>query len=204
MPGPLIRESVATLRGTSVAVGAQDAWYEDGEYTGEDAPSLLAEIGCTDVMVGHADRRARGETDELIAKKVAGVHRSGMKPLICIGEAEHLSTREAAEHAVRQLDSATRELADTVALRVMYEPAWTVGAAAAAPDHVAAVCAELRQRFADRGATLTILYGGGVVSGTYTDLIAAGADIGGMGLGRVTKDRELLADVLCEIQETAP
>jgi triosephosphate isomerase len=69
-PGFTALERVAeTLRGSKVALAAQDAfWKDDGAFTGEVAPKQLAALGVRFVIVGHSERRAMGETDEIVAR----------------------------------------------------------------------------------------------------------------------------------------
>src|SRR5690606_29015386 len=86
LPDPLIPSAADLLRGTGVRVGAQDCWYDAGDATGETPAGLLREVGCTHVMLGHADRRERGETDELIARKTTAAVAAGLVPLVCLGE----------------------------------------------------------------------------------------------------------------------
>jgi len=203
LPDLVIPLAVNALRDSGIRVGAQDAWDKAGNATGETPASLLRETGCTHVMLGHADRRSRGETDELVARKTAAVHDSGLIPLVCVGESEPMTEQQAAETARAQLATATVSLPAGADVAVMYEPAWTIGAHAAPPGHVAAVCEILRQQArVQQLDDLALLYGGGVVTGTYTDLVDAGAAITGVGLGRVVRSRTALEEVLDELLNT--
>ncbi|KAJ4403869.1 hypothetical protein N0V85_005005, partial [Neurospora sp. IMI 360204] len=71
-----------------VFIGAQNCHFEDsGPYTGEVSPAVLAELGCSVVEIGHAERRKYfGETDKTTSKKAQAVVRNRMIPLICVGE----------------------------------------------------------------------------------------------------------------------
>ena len=73
-----------------IAVGGQDLHWEDvGPFTGEVSGAELAELGCTMVEIGHAERRAMfGETDEIVARKTLAGLRNGLAPVLCIGEPE--------------------------------------------------------------------------------------------------------------------
>lgn len=204
LPDPILPLAVEVLAGTGVGVGAQDAWYTAADVTGETPASLIREIGCTHVMLGHADRRSRGETDDLIARKTAGALDAGLMPLVCIGEPDPMPVRQAAEAAREQLAAATRLLPAGASVSLMYEPAWTIGARAAPPAHIAAVCDVLRhQARVQRLGEPVVLYGGGVVPGTYTELVAAGAAVTGIGLGRVVRERAVLQEVLDELRAVA-
>ena len=79
----------AALAGSAIELGAQDVCeqVEAGAYTGEVSASMLREIGCRYVIVGHSERRAiYGETDELVARKFASALAVGLVPILCVGE----------------------------------------------------------------------------------------------------------------------
>ena len=101
-------DTVARLiQGTSIALGAQNVAKEErGAFTGEIAVSMLKDVGCNYVIVGHSERRTLyGETDALVADKYARVLEAGLAPILCVGEL--LEEREAGkeeEVVARQLD----------------------------------------------------------------------------------------------------
>jgi triosephosphate isomerase len=74
-------------KGTTLKVGAQDVfWEEKGAFTGEVSTGMLGDF-CTHVIIGHSERRAMfGDTDEIVAKKLAAVIASGLTPILCVGE----------------------------------------------------------------------------------------------------------------------
>jgi triosephosphate isomerase len=75
------------LAGAPVLLGAQDCGWADGPWTGEVAPSMLAELGVRLVEIGHAERRAHfGESDAVVALKVRAADDAGLTPLLCVGE----------------------------------------------------------------------------------------------------------------------
>jgi triosephosphate isomerase len=133
------------LRGTRVAWGAQDVHPDDaGAHTGDISAPMLADLGCTYVECGHSERRRdHGETDELIARKVAAVLRHGMRPILCVGEPSPGPADAAGAFVLGQLkrDLAGVSAADLKRVVVAYEPVWAigVGAAPAEPSHVVAV-----------------------------------------------------------------
>ena len=83
-----IEEVAKVVRGTPVALGSQDVFWEDkGAYTGEISPKTLKELGCEYCIVGHSERRQfLGETDEMINKKTLALIRHGITPIVCVGE----------------------------------------------------------------------------------------------------------------------
>jgi triosephosphate isomerase len=200
----------ATAKGSPLRIGAQDlsAW-EPGAHTGEVTAAELAEVGCTLVTVGHAERRRdHGETDEVVAAKVAAALRHGLVPLVCVGEHAPGPPLEAAAHCRAQAHAALEQARrDGLAGDVMlaYEPIWAIGAPQPAkPEHIREVCRELRAVIGADGSAgeapdvVTagrVLYGGSAGPGLLTQI---GADVDGLFLGRFAHDPAAVRDVLTE------
>src|SRR5438874_1556866 len=107
-PFPYLGDVAERLRGTPIAVGAQNvSEHAQGAYTGEVSAAMLAEFGCRYVIVGHSERRSvYGETDAQVAAKFSAAQAAGLTPILCVGET--LAEREArrTEQVVaRQLDA---------------------------------------------------------------------------------------------------
>lgn len=120
------------LKGTDIALGAQNVHFaEQGAYTGEISPGMLAEIGVRYVIIGHSERRQYfNETDETVNQKVHAALKHGLTPIICVGES--LEQREAGEtEAVvrRQTEAALSglEAAQVRDVVIAYEPIWAIG-----------------------------------------------------------------------------
>lgn len=181
---------------TRVRYGGQDVAVEDrGPFTGEVSAVELAELGCTVVEVGHAERRTLfGETDAIVAAKTAAALRNGLTPVICIGESAPRMRAAVIAECLAQLDSAlTAAPAGNVI--VAYEPVWAIGAAAPAdPDHIRDVCSALRTAVSTRAGS-AVLYGGSAGPGLLTEL---GQDVDGLFLGRFAHDVTALQTVLAE------
>jgi triosephosphate isomerase len=195
----VVPAAVERLSGTRVLVGAQDLATEDsGAFTGEVSGTELVEVGARVVEVGHAERRALfGETDAVVAAKTRAALRSGLVPVLCIGEHDRGSARDASTECVRQLRSALESAAPGRVI-VAYEPVWAIGAPAPAePDHIRAVCVEIAAELASmpERPDSVVIYGGSAGPGLLTEL---GDDVGGLFLGRFAHDPEALARVLDE------
>ena len=193
--------------------GAQDiSPHEDGAYTGDVSGSMLAKLGCQFVLAGHSERRRyHGEDDALVNAKVKAVLRSGMTPVLCVGEP--LEVRQAGDqlaHTLGQLDGGLGGItAEQVAgMVVAYEPVWAIGTGeVATPEDAQEVCAAIRGRIsAVHGdvvaASARILYGGSVKSDSMPAIMAQpdidGGLIGGASLDatefvRICRYRELNA-----------
>jgi triosephosphate isomerase len=115
-----------------LAFGAQNMYLESsGAFTGEVSPDMLLDLGCSYVCLGHSERRAIfGETDELIAKKVASAVAKGLTPIFCVGET--LQERESGnlERVLSRQVNVGLSLVkpeDFVKVIIAYEPVWAIG-----------------------------------------------------------------------------
>jgi triosephosphate isomerase len=191
------------LAGSPIKLGAQDVCAEaQGAFTGEVSGSMLADLGCSHVLVGHSERRAHyGEDDALVARKFAAALAAGLVPILCVGE--RLSDRDhGATHAVigRQLD-AVLDLAGVVGLArgvVAYEPVWAIGTGhSASRAQVQDVHAFIRARVSAHDASiaagLTILYGGSCKAANAAGLFRMRDVDGGLIGGASLKAEEFLA-----------
>jgi triosephosphate isomerase len=172
-PFPYLREVAAVLGGGPVALGAQNCYPEnEGAFTGEVSPVMLADVGCRYVILGHSERRHKlGETDEFISRKVRAALAAGLRVILCVGET--LEERQAGRtEAVlaSQLDGSLAgvDAAGLAGVGLSYEPVWAIGTGQnATPDQAQQAHAFLRGRLAGRfGAAaaeaLLIQYGGSV------------------------------------------
>ena len=165
-----------------VMVAAQDCfWEEKGAFTGEVAPSQLADVGCKLVILGHSERRQLfGELDAAVNLKSRAALRAGLTPIICIGET--LAERDAGETLGRiqaQLDGAIVDMTDAELERIViaYEPVWAIGTGRnATPAQAQEVHHFIRTRLAMRAPALApklrILYGGSVKPDNVRALMA--------------------------------
>lgn len=175
---------------TPVLVGAQDASWEDaGAYTGEVSPSVLAEVGCRIVELGHAERRRIfGESDAETARKAAAAARNGLTPLVCVGERTRGMVSMAVGECATQVKAVMAAVPGDAEVVLAYEPVWAIGAAEpAAADHVVGVVDAIRELpcVKDRQGVTRIVYGGSAGPGLFEKLKRS-AD--GLFLGRFGHD----------------
>jgi len=146
-----------------VCLGAQNChWEKEGPHTGEISPVMLTGLAQY-VMVGHSERRAGGESDEQIAKKVAAAAEVGLIPILFVGEDEPgAGALSQTEHRLRRAIS--RIDIGRQAVLVVYEPAWAIGAdRAAGAEYVGEMVASLKDLLRSLGASdPKVLYGGTV------------------------------------------
>jgi triosephosphate isomerase (TIM) len=180
-----------------ITVGAQSChWEDEGAYTGEVAPGMLARLDVRWVICGHSERRALfAETDDIVNRKVRAVQTHGMRPILCVGET--LEQRQAHEQESVVAAQLTGSLAgvsidDPADLVIAYEPVWAIGTGETATsgdaqDMCAFVRSWLGERYgADVADQVRIQYGGSVKPGNIRDLMAQpdidGALVGGASL----------------------
>src|SRR5262245_52603168 len=98
-PFPYLSQVAEVLRGSPVALGGQNLYPEkEGAFTGEVSPTMLLDVGCKYVILGHSERRRRpelAETDAFINRKVHAALAAGLQPILCLGET--LEEREAGQ-----------------------------------------------------------------------------------------------------------
>ncbi len=196
-PFVYLSEVKSLLSGSEIALGAQNVSHRgNGAYTGEISTSMLLDVGCEYVILGHSERRALyGEDDALVAEKVIALNAAGLKPILCVGEL--LGERESGKTeavVARQLDVLLNSVEGLAALQntvIAYEPVWAIGTGmTATPEQAQDVHAFIRQRIASKDAALAekirILYGGSVKGSNAVELFAKqdidGGLIGGASL----------------------
>lgn len=187
-----LSQAVQSLKGSPVAVGAQDVSdHSSGAYTGDVSVTMLADLGCEYVIVGHSERRQyHAETSELVARKTVAVLEQRLVPVICVGETE--SQRDAGE-ALTIIDEQLRPVllqltAEQLARCVVaYEPLWAIGTGrTATPEQAQEVHEHIRTQLKQTSAEIRILYGGSVKPENAAALFAQkdidGALVGGASL----------------------
>ena len=189
--------AVEAVKGTAVAIGAQNLYFEEkGAYTGEISAEMLVDAGVKYVIMGHSERRGYfHETDEDVNKKLKKALEHGLTPIMCCGES--LEQREGGEtfNWIRSqikagLDGVTAE--DAVKTVIAYEPIWAIGTGKTATSAQAEeVCKDIRETVAKlydetTADAVRILYGGSMNAGNAAELLAQpdidGGLIGGASL----------------------
>ena len=188
VPFPYITSAGQAMRGSNVALGAQDlSQFEDGAYTGSVSGAMLVDCGCRYVIVGHSERRTVfEERDDTVALKYAQAVKHRLTAILCVGESLAERDAGATESVVaRQLDAVIRRCGVAALAQgvIAYEPVWAIGTGrTATPQQAQAVHAFIRSRIAaeDRrlAENLPILYGGSVKAGNAAQLFAM-ADVDG-------------------------
>ena len=174
---------VEAVKGTNVAVGAENMYYEEkGAYTGEISPEMLVDAGVKYVIIGHSERRDYfKECDCMLNKKVKKAFEHNLTPILCCGE-----TLEQREMGVTldwirlQIKSDLKDItAEQVASMVIaYEPIWAIGTGkVATTEQAQEVCGAIRACIAEvydeaTAAAIRIQYGGSVSAASAPELFA--------------------------------
>jgi len=202
-PFPYLAATAAKLSGTGIALGAQNvSQHESGAYTGETAPSMLSDVGCKYVIVGHSERRAiMGESSEMVAAKFQAVQDAGLIPVLCVGETQGERESKQTEAVVDEQLNAVIDGSGIEALQnavIAYEPVWAIGTGlTATPEqaqdvhrHIRDVLAAQNQDVAD---AVKILYGGSVKGDNAAGLFGKPDIDGGLIGGASLKPADFLA-----------
>lgn len=165
-------ESVASKAKGFAHLASQDLFIDKGTYTGETTLEVLRSFGVKLAILGHSERRALGETSEMVAKKVQAALKAGIVPLVCIGEKTHDADGEHFEYIRNELKVSLGNLTKQSAAKIVvaYEPAWAIGKTAVdalPPAELAQSVVFLKKVLADLygrsvAEKIPILYGGSV------------------------------------------
>ncbi len=202
-PFPYISAVATQIAGSKVSLGAQNvSEHPAGAYTGEEAPAMLRDVGCSYVIVGHSERRTLyGETSVQVANKFQAALDAGLTPILCIGET--LEEREAGKTnaVIEEQLAVVLGASGIMAFRsavIAYEPVWAIGTGrTATPEqaqdvhrHIRAV---LEKQDGGVAAAVQILYGGSMKGDNAAGLIAMQDIDGGLIGGASLKAADFLA-----------
>ncbi len=187
-------------------LGAQNCHHEnEGPYTGEIGPAMLAALNIEYCIVGHSERREHfGEDNGTIAKKARALLNNGVSPIICCGE--RLNERERGEHSgfvKEQLSTCLEKLSEREALEtvIAYEPIWAIGTGhTAKPEQIAEmhtfIRETLKERFtAETAKAMPILYGGSCKPENASDVLSTENVDGGL-IGGASLDAEQFLEII--------
>lgn len=185
------------IKDTKITLGSQDVFWEDnGAYTGEISISMLKELGCRYIMIGHSERRQYlGETDEMVKRKVKAVLAAGLEPIVCVGETREERNQGKKDYRVsEQITKAFEgvDVKDSQQVIIAYEPVWVIGTGQAVDSLEAKYMANLIKHVAldfCPKENMRLIYGGSVDSGNIGEF----ADVDGFLVGTASLDaREFL------------
>ncbi|MBI2446803.1 MAG: triose-phosphate isomerase [Parcubacteria group bacterium] len=162
-----------------IKLAAQNiGWAERGAFTGEVSGLMLKNIGCDYVIIGHSERRHKiGETDEMINLKLKAAFKTGLNPILAVGE------KECSDDIIQILNSQIKsdlngiDVSEIGRLIIAYEPVWAIGTGVSdTPDHALSSALLIRKIIGnlytpDFAVDLPVLYGGSVTAENAADFI---------------------------------
>jgi len=184
--GGIISKKARKLKGVSVVIappapfikeirskGAQDLFYgTEGAYTGGVSAGMLKDLGVEYVIVGHSERRAQGDTTEIVNEKMKTAISAKLTPILCVGERERDDHHHYLHFVREEIKAALKGIPKERISRVViaYEPIWAIGKRAKGvlpPEEALHMNIYIRKVISDIAGPLTakkikILYGGSV------------------------------------------
>jgi triosephosphate isomerase len=202
-PFPFLQSVGVAIKKGKHALGAQDlSPMIVGAFTGEVSPKALASVGVKYAIIGHSERRAMGDDNELILQKLKAAHAAGIRPILCVGEKTRTDTETSHADVREQLmileQLSKKEIANTI---IAYEPLWAIGAkAAATPEDAREMRIYIQKVIADfldekKMRSIAILYGGSVTYKNVKDFIAVAA-MHGVLVGRASIDPKSFISII--------
>ena len=195
------------LEGSNIRVAGQNCAVQNdfGAHTGEIAPAMLKDVGCSHVIIGHSERRQfYGDNDATVNQKIKATLAAGLTAIVCVGEM--LDEREAgdAENVVKgqlvsDLDGLT--VADMERIIIAYEPVWAIGTGkTATPEQAQEMHGHIRQIVAEThgpeiAANTCVLYGGSVKPDNIATLMSQ-PDLDGALVGGASLEAESFAKIV--------
>lgn len=194
-PSIYVRDLRAAYKGRKLLFAAQNAHAEPaGSYTGEISLAQMKDSKVTHVIVGHAERRAVGETNDEVRKKVAGALEIGLTPILCIGEMSRAADGGFYPFVRTQIIAALGGVSANKVNRVVvaYEPVWAIGSdKSMQPRDMHEMAIFIRKSIVEMhgqpGMSMKILYGG-AIDETNASAMLSGGDVGGFLVGRASCD----------------
>lgn len=199
-PYVLIPAVAEALGRSTIAVGAQAvSRYHADAHTGDVSAAMLKTVGASFVIIGHSERRALGENNEVVRRQLEEVGNLGMRPILCVGERERAETGEHFAFIQEELSSALMGLPKkTISkLVIAYEPIWAIGKQAAdamKPQDVQEAIIFIRKTITGLiepalAKKIPILYGGSVEAENAPALLKEGG-ISGFLVGHASANVE--------------
>ena len=203
-PAPFVG-AFAIKNTSSISFAAQDvSASHGGALTGESTAQAYAASGASYAIIGHSERRAAGDTDEIVAQKLTQALAAGLTPILCVGEHERDRDGRYLTYVREEITSAFASLTQKERARIIiaYEPLWAIGKTAAeaiGPQDLAEMVLYIRKVLAElvsgkTSANMLVLYGGSVEPANIRDL-ARWARIDGFLIGHASVDESTFIEL---------
>ena len=205
-PFVYINELSKMYAGHRIEIGAQDVFWEDrGSYTGEVSPAMLKNVGAKYVIIGHSERRALGESNDDVNKKMITALKAGLNVILCIGESKRDSQALYLKFLTQELESAFEGVHKKYLnnITIAYEPIWTIGKTAGdamSPHKMHEMYIFIRKILTEvfdkkAASDVPVIYGGSVEPENAQELLAYG-EIDGFLVGHASLDADEFNKIL--------
>jgi triosephosphate isomerase len=203
VPFVYIALAIDTVDATRLTIGAQTvSEFESGAYTGEISASMLAELACRWVLVGHSERRMLfNESNQALVAKVLAAQRAGLMPIYCVGESEADYQSGKTLNVINEQVGAllNNKAVNLNQLVLAYEPVWAIGTGLTASPEEAQqahvfIRGLVREKAGDLADKVRILYGGSVNPGNASSLFEQ-EDIDGGLIGGASLDADAFISI---------
>lgn len=187
-------------KGRSITFAAQNIHTEPhGAFTGDVSAPQAKSIGASYAIIGHAERRKIGETDDDVRKKVTSALAVGLNPIVCIGESSRDHEGAYLDVIKQQLTTALTDVPKTLAKKIIvaYEPVWAIGAEKPMDTHTMHemtifIRKLLWEKYEKTALQIPILYGGAILNEESAVAMLQESEVNGFLLGRMSVDKEKL------------
>lgn len=193
-----------------IILGAQDAFPGDvGAFTGEVSVPMLYEIGVRYVILGHSERRAIGERDDEINKKIKAALTGGLRPILCVGESVRDENHGYFNLVKNQIEECLEGISKNSVAKIIiaYEPVWAISTTIDRRDATLEDCREmaifirkvLADKFGSEAGRTRIIYGGSVSEKDAGGFLKEG-NVDGLLAGRASLDARKFSEIIkiCE------
>ncbi len=193
-PASLLFSVASHIGGSGVKMGGQDCHIQpEGAYTGDISANMLKQAGCQYVIVGHSERRKfHNESSRQVCQKATRAIKTGLIPVICIGETEEERTEgKTKDILAEQIRESIPEEAFSNDFILAYEPVWAIGSGKTPTvDDIREIHTYIESFTAKRTgidkSRISVLYGGSVKASNAREIMAtdgvAGVLVGGASL----------------------
>lgn len=175
-PFPYLGLVGGRLVGSSLLLGAQDcSAYEKGAYTGEVSASMLADVGCDYVIIGHSERRMyHQESSEIGLKKIEQAIKGGLIPIYCFGETKNQRLEQKTHRVIAEQLEILEALNERGGIIFAYEPVWAIGTGVtASSEHIQETHGFIKSLLSQKGfADSPLLYGGSVTADNARSILS--------------------------------
>jgi triosephosphate isomerase len=209
-PPALYLEKLSKIRTSKIRLGAQDAFMGDvGAFTGEVSAEMLYEMGARYVILGHSERRALGETNSEVNKKIKSALASGLRPVVCVGETVRDENHGYFSLVKTELEECLAGVSKNSISKIIvaYEPVWAISTTVNRKDATSDDSREmaifirkiLSDKFGPDSGKVKIIYGGSVNEKDAEDFLRDGG-VEGLLVGRASLDAKKFVKIvdICE------